>query len=184
MTVVDVNSWAARAIRRLHAEGGGAQTPLRRLPLPAGWHVEVYLKDESAHPTGTVKHRLVRALYCHAIASGRIGPETEVVTGTGGPVAVAGAYFARLLGLSFTAVLPARTPAAVRDGVERYGGRWHTAEQPPAALQREAAQVAEGLGGHALDHFADAAQAVLGCGAPTVADEIFDQLRGTGHPVP
>jgi hypothetical protein len=34
-----------------------------------------------------------------------------VIAATGGAVAVAGAYFARLLGLAFTAVVPAKTPA-------------------------------------------------------------------------
>ncbi|MDQ0944743.1 hypothetical protein [Streptomyces sp. V1I1] len=34
-----------------------------------------------------------------------------MIAATGGAVAVAGAYFGRLLGLAFTAVVPAKTPA-------------------------------------------------------------------------
>src|SRR5690348_12275886 len=102
MTSEHPSAWAADAIRRLGAEGRAhGPTPLRPLPLPALGDVEVYLKDESAHPTGSVKHRLVRAMFCRAVASGRITADTTVVAATGGAVAVAGAHFAHLLGLSF-----------------------------------------------------------------------------------
>ncbi|ADI05615.1 hypothetical protein SBI_02494 [Streptomyces bingchenggensis BCW-1] len=52
MTSEHPNAWAADAIRRLRAEGRAhGPTPLRPLPLPALRDIEVYLKDESAHPT-------------------------------------------------------------------------------------------------------------------------------------
>ncbi|MEU1666125.1 pyridoxal-phosphate dependent enzyme [Streptomyces sparsogenes] len=185
MTPDHPNTWAAQAIRRLHAEGRAyGPTPLRPLPLPALEGIEVYLKDESAHPTGSLKHRLVRAMFCQAVATGRITADTTVVAATGGAVAVAGARFARLLGLSFVAVVPARTPADTLARVEREGGRWQPAEGPPAGVQQEARALAERLGGHFLDHFTDAERALAGCGEPTVADEIFEQLREEPHPVP
>ncbi|MFJ2745086.1 PLP-dependent cysteine synthase family protein [Streptomyces sp. NPDC087440] len=181
------NAWSAEAIRRLRA--GGTQstptpTPLRRLPLAAIPGIDVYLKDESAHPTGSMKYRLVRAMFGEAIASGAIRAGTPVVAATSGAVAVAGAHFARLLGLDFTAVVPAGTPADVLARVEGEGGGWQVAEQPPAAVQEEARAVAEQLGGHFLDHFTDAERATAGWGEPTVADEIFGQLRREQHPIP
>ncbi|MEU1786556.1 pyridoxal-phosphate dependent enzyme [Streptomyces sparsogenes] len=185
MTSDHPNTWAAQAIRRLHAEGRAyGPTPLRPLPLHALEGIEVYLKDESAHPTGSLKHRLVRAMFCQAVATGRITADTTVVAATGGAVAVAGARFARLLGLSFVAVVPAGTPADTLARVEREGGRWRPAEGPPAGVQQEARALAERLGGHFLDHFTDAERALAGCGEPTVADEIFEQLREEPHPVP
>ncbi|QTZ94670.1 PLP-dependent cysteine synthase family protein [Streptomyces auratus] len=185
MTTEHPNSWAADAIRRVRTGGTHlTPTPLRPLPLPAIRDVEIYLKDESAHPTGSMKYRLVRAMFCEAIASGAIRSDTPVIAATSGAVAVAGAHFAGLLGLVFTAVVPAKTSADVLARIEGEGGRWQVGEQPPAAVQEEARALAEQLGGHFLDHFSDAERAVAGCGAPTIADEIFDQMSGEPHPIP
>ncbi|AGP51940.1 cysteine synthase [Streptomyces rapamycinicus NRRL 5491] len=131
-----------------------------------------------------MKYRLVRAMFCEAIASGAIRSDTPVIAATSGAVAVAGAHFARLLGLVFTAVVPAKTPADVLARIEGEGGRWQVGEQPPAAVQEEARALAERLGGHFLDHFGDGERAVAGCGEPTIADEIFDQMSGEPHPIP
>ncbi|MFJ6615166.1 pyridoxal-phosphate dependent enzyme [Streptomyces sp. NPDC091289] len=167
MTDEHPNAWAAEAIRRVEAPGRkAAPTPLRRLPLPAMRDVEVYLKDESAHPTGSMKYRLVRAMFREAIANGAIEAGTPVIAATSGAVAVAGAHFASLLGLDFIAVVPARTPGEALARIEGEGGRWQTAEQPPAALQEEARALAERLGGHFLDHFTDAERATAVWGAP------------------
>lgn len=179
--------WAAEALRRVRAHGDAlAPTPLLPFPLPGvvGEDVTVLLKDESAHPTGSVKYRLVRDLFCHALESGGIRQGTPVFVATGGAVAVAGARFAELLGLPFTAVVPAKTPADVLARIEEEGGLWQVGELPPAAVQEETRALAERSGGYFLDHFAGAGQRVAGCGGPTVADEIFDQSRTGPYPVP
>jgi cysteine synthase len=167
-------SWAAEAIRLVHA--GQEPTPVRRLSLRG---VRVWVKDESAHPTGSLKHRLVRAMFCDAIATGGIVEGTQVVAATGGAVAVAGAHFAARLGLSFTAVVPAKTAPAVLERIEAAGGCWRFADGPPAGVQQEAAALADRWGGHFLDHFADAERAAAACHAPTIADELFDQVDPT-----
>ncbi|MFD0023267.1 pyridoxal-phosphate dependent enzyme [Streptomyces sp. NPDC058382] len=185
MTTRHPNAWAAEAIRRVREDSAHlVPTPLRALSLPGVPDIDIYLKDESAHPTGSTKYRLVRAMYCEAVANGAIGADTPVTAATSGAVAVAGARFARLLGLEFTAVVPAKTPADVLARIEAEGGRWQKGVQPPAAAQAEARALAERTGGHFLDHFTDAERAVAGCGEPTVADEIFVQLGGEPHPVP
>lgn len=97
-----------------------------------------------------------------------------MIAATGGAVAVAGAYFAGLLGLAFTAVVPAKTPAEMPPGIEREGGRWQMGEGPPAAVQEEARALAERLGGHFLDQFADADRALCAAEGSMIADEIFD----------
>ncbi|MFI6967307.1 pyridoxal-phosphate dependent enzyme [Streptomyces sp. NPDC050255] len=107
-----------------------------------------------------------------------------MIAATSGAVAAAGAHFASLLGLDFTAVVPAKTSAEVLARIEREGGRWQVGEQPPAAVQEEARALAERLGGHFLDHFADAERAMAVCGEPTIADEIFVQLSGEPHSIP
>ncbi|MFI8851873.1 pyridoxal-phosphate dependent enzyme [Streptomyces sp. NPDC053499] len=182
--------WAADAIRRIEEDAGPreALTPLRRLAPSEGFKcfegVDVYLKDESALPTGSLKYRLVRAMFGEALTSGRIREGTPVFAATGGAVAAAGARFAELLGLPFTAVVPAKTPARLLERIEAAGGQWQVGERPPAAVQQEARELAESCGGHLLDHFADAERAVAGWGEATIADEIFHQLRGEPHPVP
>ena len=40
-----------------------ADTHLLRYPLPLDWGIDLYLKDESTHPTGSLKHRLARSLF-------------------------------------------------------------------------------------------------------------------------
>ena len=35
--------------------------------------ISVYLKDESTHLTGSLKHRLARSLFLYGICNGRIG---------------------------------------------------------------------------------------------------------------
>ncbi|MEU2027211.1 pyridoxal-phosphate dependent enzyme [Streptomyces sp. NPDC016469] len=178
-------SWAADAIQRILEDGLGlTPTPLRALSLPAIRDIVIYLKDESAHPTGSMKHRLVRAMFREAVSRGTIRANTPVVAAGSGAVAVACAHFARLLGLEFTAVVPVRTSANALARIEGEGGRFRVGEQPPAALQQEARALAEQLGGHFLDHFSDAERAVAWCGEPTIAGEIFDQLRGEPHPIP
>lgn len=145
-------------------------TSLRPLSLSAVEGIEIYLKDESAHPTGSMKYRLVRAMSCEAIASGAIKADRPVIAATSGAVAIAGAHFASLLGLDFTAVVPAKTPGENLARIEREGGRWQVGERPPAAVQEEARGLAERSGGHFLDHFTDAERAMAVCGEPTIAD--------------
>ena len=58
-------------MRRVQADANrSADTHLHVLDLPADWGVHVYLKDESVHPTGSLKHRLARSLFLYGLASG------------------------------------------------------------------------------------------------------------------
>ena len=165
-----MNTWAADAIRTIRTRH--TPTPLRT--LRAGG-IEIVMKDESALPTGSTKHRTVAAMFCHAIASGDITETTEVITATAGPVATAAAHFATLLNLTSTALVPAKASQDVLARIEKEGGRWQRADQPPAALQQEARALADRWGGHFLDHFTAAEPAVTAW-PPTIADELFAQL--------
>src|SRR4029450_741548 len=95
-------AWVDRAVAAVEADARrSADTHLLAYPLPPEWGVDLYLKDESTHPTGSLKHRLARSLFLYGLCSGWIGPSTTIVEASSGSTAVSEAYFARLLGLRF-----------------------------------------------------------------------------------
>src|SRR5207245_4018716 len=66
--------------------------------------------------TGSLKHRLARSLFLYAICNGWVTEGTTVVEASSGSTAVSEAYFAKLLGLDFVAVMPASTsPQKIED---------------------------------------------------------------------
>ena len=60
--------------------------------------VDLYVKDESTHPTGSLKHRLARSLFLYALCNGWIDESTTVIEASSGSTAVSEAYFAKLIG--------------------------------------------------------------------------------------
>ena len=56
-------------------------------------------KDESTHPTGSLKPRLARSLFCTASAMAVSAKAQPLVEASSGSTAVSEAYFAKLLGL-------------------------------------------------------------------------------------
>ncbi|HSH26903.1 MAG TPA: pyridoxal-phosphate dependent enzyme, partial [Wenzhouxiangella sp.] len=97
--------WVADAIRAIEADfNRSADTHLIRVDMPAAWQGwQIYLKDESIHPTGSLKHRLARSLFLYGLSNGWIEPDTPIIEASSGSTAVSEAYFARLLGLRFIA---------------------------------------------------------------------------------
>ena len=116
--------WVDEAVRRVEADANrSADTHLVQFPLPGRPHVDLYLKDESTHPTGSLKHRLARSLFLYALCNGQIAEGTTVIEASSGSTAVSEAYFARMLGLPFVAVMPASTSAEKIALIEREGGK-------------------------------------------------------------
>ncbi|MBL1375690.1 PLP-dependent cysteine synthase family protein, partial [Acinetobacter baumannii] len=77
-------AWADNAVRLIEADARrSADTHLLRYPLPAAWadtvDVQLYLKDESTHITGSLKHRLARSLFLYALCNGFVGENTTIV---------------------------------------------------------------------------------------------------------
>ena len=97
--------WADEAVARLEADANrSADTHLHTFPLPAEWGIDLYLKDESVHPTGSLKHRLARSLFLYGLCNSWINEHTTIIEASSGSTAVSEAYFARFLGLSFVGV--------------------------------------------------------------------------------
>ena len=102
--------WVEEAISRIGADQRrSADTHLWKLDVPALSGIDLYLKDESTHPTGSLKHRLARSLFLYALCNGRIHERTAVVEASSGSTAVSEAYFARMIGVPFYAVMPRST---------------------------------------------------------------------------
>jgi cysteine synthase A len=177
-------TWVSEAIRVIDRDvRRSADTHLIPLTLPALPSIPVYIKDESTHLTGSLKHRLARSLFLFALCNGAIGPETTIVEASSGSTAVSEAYFARLLGLPFIAVMPRGTSEAKIAQIEFYGGQCHFVENP-AEVYQAAADLAEATGGHYLDQFTNASVATDWRGNNNIAESIFDQMRGEPFPIP
>ena len=52
--------------------------------LPAMPELHLYLKDESTHPTGSLKHRLARSLFLYGLCNGKINEGAAVVEASSG----------------------------------------------------------------------------------------------------
>ncbi|WP_083837752.1 PLP-dependent cysteine synthase family protein [Brachybacterium squillarum] len=176
--------WVAERIRRLEADDRrSADTHLLRLDLPEDWGIEVYLKDESTHVTGSLKHRLARSLFMYALVNGWLRPGMNVIEASSGSTAVSEAHMARLLGVPFVAVVPHSTSAAKIALIEGEGGRCHlveTAEQ----MAPEARRLAGDTGGLFMDQFTFAERATDWRGHNNIATSTFEQLAEEPHPIP
>ena len=177
-------SWIAQAIAKLDEDRREeVDTPLLALSLPELPGCRIYIKDETAHPTGSLKHRLARSLFLHAICNGDIREHTTVVEASSGSTAISEAYFANLLGLPFIAVVPRGTASAKREAIARAGAQIHLVE-PHDEISAVAARVAREMHGHFMDQFTFAERATDWRGNNNIAESLFAQLAQRTHPVP
>ncbi len=176
--------WVDWAVARLRADARrSADTHLLQLPLAADPGVEVYLKDESTHPTGSLKHRLARSLFLYAICNGDVGPGSTIVEASSGSTAISEAFFARLLGLPFIAVMARSTSPNKIALIERAGGSCRLVDSA-GEVYETARALAASLGGCYLDQFTNAERATDWRGNNNIAESIFEQLEAEPHPVP
>ncbi|MEV7619602.1 PLP-dependent cysteine synthase family protein [Microbacterium sp. NPDC089321] len=179
-----MSDWVSSAIQVLEADGNrSADTHLHLFPLPAEWGIDLYLKDESVHPTGSLKHRLARSLILYGLVNGLIDEGTTLVESSSGSTAVSEAYFARMLGLTFITVVPRSTSQEKIDLIEFYGGQCHFVDHADQ-ISPEARRLAAGCNGHYLDQFTFAERATDWRGNNNIAESVFSQLSQERHPVP
>lgn len=181
-----VRPWLDRAIELIEADfQRSADTHLIALDLPrfSADGIDLYFKDESTHPTGSLKHRLARSLFLYALCNGWVREGSTVVEASSGSTAVSEAYFARLLGLPFIAVMPRTTSPEKIAQIEFYGGRCHFVDSA-GEVYGEAARVAGAAGGHYMDQFTYAERATDWRGNNNIAEAMFTQMSHERHPVP
>src|ERR1700721_194662 len=126
----DLN-WTSQAIRKIEADfNRSSDTHLFKLDILSRHGVDIYLKDESTHPTGSLKHRLARSLFLYGLCNGWIKKGTTIIEASSGSTAVSEAYFARLLGSPFIAVMPRTTSPEKISKILFYGGKCHLVDDP------------------------------------------------------
>jgi cysteine synthase A len=177
-------AWCDEAVRRIEADfNRSADTHLIRFEFPSTPGIRLYFKDESVHPTGSLKHRLARSLFLYGLCNGLIGPGTTVTEASSGSTAVSEAYFARLIGLPFVAVMPRSTSPEKIALIEFQGGRCHLVDRADQVYS-EAKQIAAETGGHYMDQFTYAERATDWRGNNNIAESIFHQMAAEEYPVP
>ena len=176
--------WINTAIGAINADyQRSADTHLIKLTLPKFVGIDIYLKDESTHPTGSLKHRLARSLFLYALCNGKIDANTTVVEASSGSTAVSEAYFAKLIGVPFIAVMPRSTSAQKIAQIEGFGGLCHFVD---CATKMHAAAVllAQQSGGYFMDQFMYAERATDWRGNNNIAESIFKQMSSEPHAIP
>jgi len=152
-------NWTREAIRIIEADfQRSADTHLIPLDMPGLPGVDLYFKDESSHPTGSLKHRLARSLFLYALCNGWLRPGAPVIEASSGSTAISEAYFARLLGVPFIAVVPASTSKEKIAQIAFYGGQAHLVDDP-TQIYAESERLAKETGGHFMDQFTYAERA-------------------------
>ena len=179
-----MSNWSARAVAEITADfQRSADTHMMRIDIPGAPGIPIYLKDESTHPSGSLKHRLARSLFLYGLCNGWIHEHSTIIEASSGSTAVSEAYFAKLLGLRFIAVMPRNTSAQKIKQIEFYGGKCHFV--PDASrIREESLQLAEQTGGHFMDQFTFAERATDWRGNNNIAESLFRQLDLEPNPCP
>jgi cysteine synthase A len=176
----DDRAWAADAIARLLAGAADEpETPMHELRLPGFPGIRFLLKDESVHPSGSLKHRLARSLFLYALCNGRLRRGQGAIDASSGSTAISEAWFAARLGIPFTAVMPRSTAPAKQQAVHRLGGRCERVDAPAQAAER-AQWLATRDAACYLDQFGLAASATDWRGNNNIAQSLVGQCRALG----
>src|SRR5689334_3897649 len=177
-------AWLDEAVRRIQADANrSADTHLVHVPVPGLPDIDLYLKDESTHPTGSLKHRLARSLFLYALCNGELHEGTTVIEASSGSTAVSEAYFARMLGLPFIAVMARTTSPEKIALIEREGGQCHLVADA-SEVYDTARSIANATSGHYLDQFTHAERATDWRGNNNIAESIFEQMTHERYQVP
>ena len=176
--------WVRDAIAKINADfTRSADTHLVPVPLPALPQIKLYIKDESTHITGSLKHRLARSLFLYALCNGWVRRDTPIIEASSGSTAISEAYYARLLGLRFIAVVARATSPEKLRRITQYGGECVLVDDPRQDRDR-ARQLAAELGGHFMDQFTFAERATDWRGNNNIAESVFKQLADEPYPIP
>ncbi len=180
---MEYRKWILGAINKINADyNRSSDTHLIKLNIPCFNKVDIYLKDESTHPTGSLKHRLARSLFLYGLCNGHISANTTIIEASSGSTAISEAYFARLLELPFIAVIPESTSQEKIRLIERYGGS--CVKVPSQEIYTKAESLALEKKGYYIDQFTYAERATDWRGNNNIAESIFEQMTEERYKIP
>ncbi|MPV85401.1 PLP-dependent cysteine synthase family protein [Ostreibacterium oceani] len=175
--------WVCQAIEKIYADfNRSSDTHLIQLDLPFFSGIDLYLKDESTHPSGSLKHRLARSLFLYGLCNGKIHEDTTIIEASSGSTAISEAYFARLLNLKFIAVVPETTAREKLALIEFYGGQ--CVKVPGHDIYAESERLEKALNGYYMNQFLYAERATDWRSNNNIAESIFKQMAKETHPIP
>jgi len=176
--------WIKEAVKKIEADfNRSADTHLIKLEIPSLPKIQLYLKDESTHPTGSLKHRLARSLFLYGLCNGWIKEDTTIIEASSGSTAISEAYFAQLLGLPFIAVMPKNTSPAKIAQIKFYDGQSYLVDDP-GQIYTASHRLAQETGGHFMDQFTYAERVTDWRGNNNIAESIFQQMSREPQPEP
>lgn len=83
----------------------------------------LWAKNESLNPTGSIKIRMVYDIFIDALKRGLLKKGDEVIEATSGNTGIAMSYLAKKLGLRFTAVMPINMSDERKTIIRSYGAQ-------------------------------------------------------------
>ena len=177
-------AWVNEAVACLEQEAArSADTHLLKLDLSGFPGIHFYFKDESSHPTGSLKHRLARSLFLYALCNGRLQAGQSVIDASSGSTAISEAWFARLLGLRFSAVMPECTTLRKISELQALGAECILVPDG-VDTSAHARELAIAKGACYLDQFGLAERATDWRGNNNIAESILAQMAKEPNPVP
>ncbi|TNF66086.1 MAG: pyridoxal-phosphate dependent enzyme [Gammaproteobacteria bacterium] len=180
----DIN-WARNSLYKLSEDSQkNLETNLIKIDLPFTSKVKIYLKDESSNTTGSLKYRLAKSLFAHAVLQGKLTKNSTVIDASSGNTAISEAYFAKLLDLPYIAVMVKSTSKQKIDRIKKYKGRCYLIEKEQNDVAVAEALAEEITDGYFMNQFESAKQVFGISYSDNFGDEILDQMKSEDNPIP
>ncbi|MFN9629257.1 MAG: PLP-dependent cysteine synthase family protein [Cyanobacteriota bacterium] len=176
-------SWAIGVLWKELRQAG--PTPLIQLTPPFDPGIQLLVKNEARSVTGSLKHRAAWALLMWGLIGSRIRKDGHLYERTSGNTGIAEAYFARRLGLPFTAVTAASVSPLKLDAIRRQGGRVLAAAEGQSVKDFYRQVLAADPAAYDINQFANAERAIAYFEGTTaqsenLANELLLQLQARG----
>jgi cysteine synthase A len=180
-------SWAIGVLWQELRRAGS--TPLIQLTVPFQPRIQLLVKNEGRSVTGSLKHRVAWALLMWGLIGSRIRKDVHLYERTSGNTGIAEAYFAKRLGLPFTAVTSASISPLKLEAIRSHGGRVLTTPEGQSVGAFVQQVLAADPAAYDINQFANAEQAIAYFeGTPAqsenLANELLLQLKALGQARP
>ncbi|CAJ0579855.1 unnamed protein product, partial [Mesorhabditis spiculigera] len=120
----DETKWRQEAITKLWEERAKiGHTPLIEFPVAGLPRLRLFIKNETATATRSLKHRFVWALAMWAVVDGKVNSNSTAYDSTSGNTGASEAYMFTAIGVPYIAVVATDLEQAKIDNIEKHGGK-------------------------------------------------------------